>query len=75
MTRYKFKLIDTSNPTDVEMFEDLKTKALEDDTIQVLVQETTFTKEGNYLIAIQWTEDDATEADRQHLRKMVEDLS
>ena len=73
MTKYRFMLIDTSIPGDVERFEELKTSALDDDAIQIILQETSFTKDGNYLIALHWVEHSATTEDRETLRQMVED--
>ena len=73
MIRYCFRLIDTSNPTDVSFFEDLMTKSMADNAISIIKQETCFTKEGNYLIAVHYAEDGASQQESDKIRELIKD--
>jgi hypothetical protein len=70
--RYRFRLVDTTDPVQVDFFEDLMTKSHNgDETIDIVKQETSFTKDGAYMIAIHWLEDSADEDKKESLRTML----
>jgi len=73
MTKYNVSVIDSATEGDLARFETLMTRAMSDDRIVILKQETTFTKEGNYLIAVHWTEDGASDEDKEHLTNLVKE--
>ena len=73
MTRYCLRIIDTSNSDDVSFFEDLMTRSINESNIAVVKQEPTWTKEGNYLIAVHWTEDGASAKDVDRIKELIKD--
>lgn len=73
MIRYNVSVVDSSNEGDMQRFEELMTRSLNDDRIIIVKQETCFTKEGDYIIAVHWTEDGASDADKEMLTNLVKE--
>ena len=73
MAKFNFNLINTSNPTEVDVYTEIMQRVIDGDGVSVLKEETTFTKEGFYLIAIHWVEDGASNEDKNVIREIIKD--
>ncbi len=71
---YKCRIFSSSQPGEMEEFENLMTKASESDTISIVQKETKLTESGAYLIALHWIEEpqDAS-VDKNTLSAVIED--
>lgn len=73
--KYKFQIFNTSIPDDVTQYEALMSELMDQNSGKLLdAKETNFTKSGDYLIAIHYTDDSETSIEKSNSeRSFIED--
>jgi hypothetical protein len=74
--KYNFRIIRSNVPEECAIYEELRTKVLNDsESITLIKEETTFTKDGEYIIAIHWSEDmgSASADDKKLVKELLYD--
>lgn len=71
---YKCRLFSSDEPGDMEMFEELMTRASETDSVSIVQKETKLTEQGKYLIALHWIEESSdSDSQRKALSLMLDE--
>lgn len=69
---YHLNIIHADDPAQLEIYEQLRTRSLADEsTVEIIKEETTFTKEGFYIIAVHWIELGSSEEDHKVIKDML----
>jgi hypothetical protein len=70
--RYRLQIFESKDPTAIEEYERIRSLLMNQEGLELVKEETTFTKEGTYIVALHWVEHKAQSVDRKIIKDMVE---